>query len=312
MITLTRSFEKTIELTAKEQYANIQSVIYQKLKKNFENKCLQNSYITKIIEDSIFYTHVMISHFSLEGHANVNVKFKAYVDIYRRGDCIAPCKVLNDITRDVDIMCKYKNQADIMLSRNKEHNSALTASLKKDQYIPVTILEINYIAQNPTMTISGKPYSYTELEVYQVVNWDLKPEQDEIIIDLLKKLSELVKKIKTLTPETKKLDESVYPYDNTYNPKSFSKSTIVKSLLKSKASEIISDIKSTKLDYISRPNIILKSTQDYIIIPASEVNLTTVITNEIGLVLIDYIQDCINHLNMLVGMDEISKEDKSP
>src|SRR5208282_5200886 len=98
-------YETIINLSAQEMFAGIDRVIMDKLKKNFEGKCRENSLIVSI-NKIIKRSSCQLAKSRTDGSGDVSVQYQAAAMTYQAGDILPNCEIIR-IERSHQIMCKY-------------------------------------------------------------------------------------------------------------------------------------------------------------------------------------------------------------
>lgn len=159
---------------------NIDEVIIEILKKEYENKCFQNNYIYRITE--------LIKRSVIDCDTKrVSVEFSAKVFKIDRYDIIFGNEI-QKINNDF-VLCKGNNYSAII----KNMKNVFTEKFKLYQKIPIIVAKVNYPMFKPEFTINGAafvPILKNSNEIYYNIN-KLSKEDKELILNNVKDYLEM-------------------------------------------------------------------------------------------------------------------------
>lgn len=198
---IVKIYETVLNISAAEMYSgDIESVILNKLRLRFENKCGQNSLITSI-DRVVKRSKIRQVKWASDGSGVVNVQFEASAVVYNEGDVLTGCEIQR-IEKNT-ILCKHET-AIITIKA-----SGVLRSLRVGQKILIRISTINYINGREKITIHGTPWSYPfrPVDIYVVDNVSLSPEDTSV---LQRKIYEIDEEMKLRA----EIDKAQFKYFN--------------------------------------------------------------------------------------------------
>jgi hypothetical protein len=202
-------YETIINLTACEMYQDIDTVIMTYLKKFFEGKCRENSFVIEI-EKIIKRSACMMAKSRLDGSGDVNVQFQAQALIYNKDDILPCCEILRT-EKAQQIICKYGDNTVILV-----RGMNIFQSLKPGQFIGILIREVSYLRERDKITIYGIPYTYPrDFTIYGINEpADNMSDEDRAILNMKQAdVFEEMSKINNLDKQIReKLAAIYYPY----------------------------------------------------------------------------------------------------
>lgn len=197
-----KEYETKINLNAESLYGGIlsdENYILNFLKQNFENRCMDSSFITNILNIK-HRSMIPIDKDNLEGGGSICVVFRAESLVYAPNSILCGCKVTN-IEHDGKILCEYDN-ATIHVRGNRNF-----APLKDDLII-VQVVRIGYPNGSVRMNIAALPY-FIQPTFHSRLSKVEQPNSDDI--DLLKRK---LKEITDVEAIYKKLDTKIVKFFN--------------------------------------------------------------------------------------------------
>lgn len=148
-----KTYEAIINLSATEMYSGIDAVILDKLKKNFEGRCKEGSFLINIISITK-RSSCKISKSHLDGSGTVNVQYLAEAVTFHKGDILSVCEIIR-IEKNHKILCKYDNYTIVWIKGNRS-----LQSLRPGQKIPVLVSYVSYGKSQDKIVVYGVPYTY--------------------------------------------------------------------------------------------------------------------------------------------------------
>jgi hypothetical protein len=212
-----KKYEIVKNLAAIEMFGDIDQIILDKLRREFEGRCRENTFIVKILK-IVTRSSCRMVHDRLDGSGTVNVVFLAQAIEYKRGDILPNC-VVKTIEKGHHIICTYGNHAVISIQGNKT-----LQSLRPGQRIPVLVRESNYPISHDKITVYGFPYTYPNRFIVYSLTHSLNeaPREDREI--LREKFREIVEETLALgevdAGARDFLIDVYYPYQQPFSPKS--------------------------------------------------------------------------------------------
>ena len=176
-------YETKVNISPVEIYSDLDQVVLEKLKQNFEGKCRENSLIVNVIsiQERSMCT---ISKSHLDGSGSVNVKYLAEAITYEVFDILPVCEIIR-IEKNHTIMCNYSDHTIVKIK-----GSIKLSSLKIGQKIPVLVLNSRCKKEKKSIVVSGIPYTYpNRFYMFTASTSEIKDDEKEIIKAALAELA---------------------------------------------------------------------------------------------------------------------------
>lgn len=152
-----KKIECKIELLASQIHNNINNIIFNKLKANVNNKCIEEGYIKT---DSLKILHIqkgIVNMNSLKGNMIFNILYEALVCNPSEGEEIQ-CTILDINKTNIQAYVEDEDTSPLKIFLNRIHHQERQdyVDLKINQNIKISILYKNYEYNDKKILIFGK------------------------------------------------------------------------------------------------------------------------------------------------------------
>lgn len=154
---------------------NTEKYVTDYIKRYYEGKCFLGCMINKLVK-IVKKSNMILLENNLQGHANINVIFRAECDIYAIDEpMMFKVKVIKP-----DIILGGDITKSIFIKRPNDATKQLNDIVKLDQYLPVVVLQTLYNTFNKKPTIQTRLYippkesEYYDVDIMQFKNIDFK------------------------------------------------------------------------------------------------------------------------------------------
>lgn len=226
--------------------SDIDSVLLNKIKKNYENRCYKGCYIS-IIKDIINKSHGYVDKRNMQCGVTYSVKFEAEVIIYEYLDIICNNTVEN-VTK-TRIECKSSKTATYINTNGQDFSS-----LQVGQIIPIVVGKATYQPLQTTISINAFPFVPIVVDdvIYKIEK--LSEEEKKILTEtLLEKIILEQRKLRIVSKDRLKFFISLlYPYTSKVN-------------INTKLVKLEDMLKMEAYGYISEMSIIDKNSHELVV-----------------------------------------------
>lgn len=148
-----KQFETKMNISPAEMYAgDLNQLLVDKLRNNFENKCEDGSYVVSI-QEILKRSKIKIDKSDLRGGGTISIRFSAEVIVYPQGSILVGCSIKN-IENNGHILCQYEN-ALVYIRGDK--NTQIPASSR----LIVEVLHTKYPKGSGIITVFGSMFHIT-------------------------------------------------------------------------------------------------------------------------------------------------------
>ncbi len=309
---VTTELETIINLSAVEQYENVDQIILDKLRVRYEGKCEQNILIKKVV-NIIKRSLLRLSKNQLNGVSDVSVRFQVEAIIYYPDDILTGCEVIYIDTNSNTIGCKHKHA--IITVKNARRLVGIEIGHK----LTLKVGMVNYLRGKSEIVIQAAPYSYSfKFKAYEVdLNAEVSLENAKIITYKLKLIENEEKQLADANKKiVAKFIDMYYPFKTNFPKDKFAKKMVnmldlakklTKSTEKSGKENTVFLIRHTLIDK-SEPLILqLDDLNDKELFDPEKFQVEKIYENP-ALAVIAFLNDYYGYVKMLREMAEIYNE----
>ena len=144
--------ETIINLSAAEQFENIDQIILDKLRSRYEGKCEQNILVKKIV-GIIKRSCIRLSKNQLNGSSELSVRFQVEAIVYYPDDILTGCEVLYIDTNSNTIGCKHTHAIITVKGARK------LVGIEVGNKLTLKVNAVSYLRGKSQIVIQATPFS---------------------------------------------------------------------------------------------------------------------------------------------------------